>query len=99
MSDELINIHGYELQQTCSACPEQYNVSIDGNCIGYLRLRHGYFYAESPGPGGTRVFESQPRGDGSFEFDEREHHLTLAVHAIHLHLKTLNATINDLDWS
>lgn len=32
----------YELLQTCEACPEQYDVIRDNQCVGYLRLRHGF---------------------------------------------------------
>lgn len=37
------------LVQTCSACPEQYDVlDDDGFQIGYLRLRWGEFTVEVP---------------------------------------------------
>jgi len=31
------------LQETCSACPEQYDALYKGEIIGYLRLRWGRF--------------------------------------------------------
>lgn len=34
--------------KTCSACPEQYDVfDSDGNEVGYVRLRHGFFRVAS----------------------------------------------------
>lgn len=50
-----------ELQQTCGACPEQYDAYIDGIEIGYLRLRHGYFRAEYLG---KTVYDANTIGDG-----------------------------------
>jgi hypothetical protein len=31
------------LEQTCIACPEQYDVYLDNSYVGYLRLRYGRF--------------------------------------------------------
>ena len=68
------------LVQTCTACPEQYDVFDDnGGQIGYLRLRHGHFTAQIDGPGGAVVYEANPQGDGIFEPDERDEYLTAAL--------------------
>lgn len=81
-----MNIDGYELLLTCGACPEQYDVYKDGKEVGYLRLRHGYFYAEAPF-GGETVYETgDVKGDGRFLDDERDYHLRRAVRAIHAKL-------------
>ena len=74
-----MEINGYELKETCGACPEQYDVFKDDAVVGYLRLRHGYFSAEYPFCGGQTVYEAQPKGDGRFYDDEREHYLTAAI--------------------
>jgi len=80
----MTEILGYDLVQTCGACPEQYDVYKDGEQVGYLRLRHGYFYAQYPYTGGETVFEtSQCNGDGIFEEEERDYFLTKAIIAIH----------------
>jgi len=42
-----MEINGYKLVLTCGACPEQYDVFKNGQQVGYLRLRHGFFSAES----------------------------------------------------
>lgn len=68
-----------QLKQTCGACPEQYDVFIDDICLGYMRLRHGHFYAQYRG---TDVFEGYPKGDGVFEWDERTSWLNRACQAI-----------------
>jgi hypothetical protein len=70
------------LVQTCGACPEQYDAFIGDRIVGYLRLRHGYFYVECPDCGGSRVYESRTKGDGIFDEDERDYHLRFAVAAI-----------------
>lgn len=72
-----------QLILTCFACPEQYDVySPDGKQIGYLRLRHGHFTATYPDVGGDLVYESDTRGDGCFDDDEREEELTKATAAL-----------------
>ncbi len=75
-------INGYQLFLTCLACPEQYDVYLNGEQVAYLRLRHGRFYASYPDVGGVMVYESYPKGDGIFEDDERETELTNAIKAI-----------------
>ena len=71
-----------ELVQTCTACPEQYDAKLNGEQVGYLRLRHGGFTVECPDCGGDLVYEASPLGDGSFQDDERGAYLSSAVAAI-----------------
>lgn len=78
-----MKILGYDLVLTCGACPEQYDVFKDGEQVGYLRLRHGYFRADYPDCGGETVYTATPEGDGIFEEDERDFYLTAAIQAIH----------------
>ncbi len=75
----------YTLLQTCGACPEQYEVFRDEKNVGYLRLRHGSFYALAylENGEGERVYDTCAcRGDGIFEDYERDGYLLLAVAAI-----------------
>lgn len=83
MHDRQILIHGYHLQQTCCACPEQYDV-FDNNDkqVAYLRLRHGHFRANVPDVGGVEVYSADPEGDGCFLEHERVKYLTDAIHAV-----------------
>lgn len=69
---------------TCSACPEQYDVhDQDGQTVGYLRLRHGFFRAEAYVDGDEHiVYTATTEGDGSFEPEERQGHLDRALDAI-----------------
>jgi hypothetical protein len=76
------NRMGYTLIQTCSACPEQYEVYKGVNEVGYLRLRHGFFRADYPYCGGEEVYTSDTEGDGIFEGHERDMHLDKAILAI-----------------
>ncbi len=68
-----------KLVLTCGACPEQYDGYIDGECVAYLRLRHGTFRAEYRG---NTVFSGNPNGDGLFESGERNYWLEKASQAI-----------------
>lgn len=71
-----------ELIRTCTACPEQYDVMLDEEQVGYLRLRHGRFTVEYPDCGGELIFEAYPKGDGIFMEDERSVYLGWAMAAI-----------------
>lgn len=68
-----------KLVQTCGACPEQYDAYFEGNKVGYLRLRHGFFYAQHLG---ATVYEASTIGDGIFDPSERVKHLNAACEAI-----------------
>jgi len=82
------------LTQTCGACPEQYDAYKDGKVVGYLRLRHGFFYAECPWSGGEQVYYANTKGDGIFDPDEREMELKAAIAAIEKWLETHDASAN-----
>ena len=79
---ESVKYKDYRLVQTCCACPEQYDVYKDDELVGYLRLRHGYFYADYPECGGETVYGVTTNGDGCFDSDERVQHLLAALKAI-----------------
>ena len=69
-----------EYDQTCGACPEQYDAYYNNEVVGYLRLRHGRFTVECPDCGGELVLEASPKGDGCFDDDEeKDYYLTLAA--------------------
>jgi hypothetical protein len=73
------------LKNTCSACPEQYDVYYEDILCGYMRLRHGYFRAEyykTPDDYGKIVYDCEPNGDGIFLGEEREEHLKKGAEAI-----------------
>lgn len=73
------------LEQTCSACPEQYEAFIGDEQVGYLRLRHGHFRVDVPDCGGETIYEADPDGDGSFTDEERDGYLAKAKEAILRH--------------
>lgn len=74
------------LDQTCFACPEQYDAYIGQDYVGYLRLRHGVFRVEDANGNVLKTYT--PAGDGCFEEDEREQYLRKARKQI---AKALNA--------
>lgn len=84
-SDKLkdLEILGCKLEQTCMACPEQYDVYLNDEMIGYLRLRHGSFTASYPDWNGNLVYHTtEVIGDGIFASSERMTQLTKAVTAL-----------------
>ena len=81
-----------ELHQTCSACPEQYDMYVDGENIGYFRTRHGYFMVEYLG---RVVFESDVEGDGGFTAEERGFFLEEGIHAV---LEAHSGSGNDFSY-
>ena len=77
-----MNILGIELVCTCGACPEQYNAFIDGEMVGYFRLRHGRFRVDYPDSGGATLLSEATIGDGIFDESERMDCLTRGCKAI-----------------
>lgn len=86
MWEKPIMIHGYRLQRTCSACPEQYDVYAGNDMIAYIRLRHGRLRVEVPDCGGDVVYVANPEGDGMFLNHERVLYLNKAIEAIQQYL-------------
>jgi len=78
-----LEIDGFKLICTSTACPEQYDVfDAVGKKVGYLRLRHGMFRVDVPDCGGETIYRSYAKGDGTFEENERMDELRKAVDAI-----------------
>lgn len=83
-----IEIEGYKLVCTSTACPEQYQVfDKDGAQVAYLRARWGVFSCEHPGFGEALVYLSHIKGYGMFENSEREHQLKGAISSLNELLK------------
>jgi hypothetical protein len=68
------------LEQSCGGCPEAYNAEYRGEYLGYLRLRWGNFTVDNKS--GVTIFSASPKGDGIFEYGEREFYLTQAKIAL-----------------
>lgn len=76
-----------KLVMTCGACPEQYDAFYNGEMVGYLRLRHGHFTVDADRPWGVELYSARPKGDGCFEWDERDKYLRKARKAIAKHVR------------
>lgn len=84
--DPTLTISGYDLYCTCGACPEQYEVYLGDEHVGYLRLRHGGFSAEYLDCGDRMVYYTQEcQGDGQFDPEERDYFLATAIKHIDEH--------------
>ena len=83
VSEEKLDI--IRLEQTCTACPEQYDANIGDEYVGYLSLRHGCFSVKNAN--GLKIYSGYPIGDGVFDSSEREYYLTEAKKAILLDIK------------
>jgi len=69
-----VKIHkNIELIQTATACPEQYDAKLNGEQVGYLRLRWGWFTVTCPDVGGKEVYEKETGHElaGTFEDDRQ----------------------------
>lgn len=67
-------IKGLNFIETCSACPEQYDVKDEqGNMVGYVRLRYGGLTCEYPNVNGEVIFSKyfDDGWMGCFESDEQ----------------------------
>lgn len=58
------------LVMTCGACPEQYDAYLNGEKVGYLRLRHGLFAVWNADQSERLWHTSDIKGDGIFADDE-----------------------------
>ena len=79
-------IKGLHFKQTCSGCPEQYDVfDENGNLVGYIRLRWGELRCEYPSYGGIEIYNASVGNGwaGVFPTDRlRTCHLTKIANAI-----------------
>ena len=86
-----LTILGLDLEDTCTSHPEQFNVWLGEEQVGYLRLRCGWFCATVPKCGGEEVYVScDMNGDDIFDYHEREHYLTEAIKAIIEHRNAIS---------
>lgn len=76
-----------KLEQTCGACPKQYDAFFKDKQVGYLRLKHGVFRVDVPNCRGETIYEDFPESDSCFDSDEREHYLDIAKQKIKKYLK------------
>lgn len=78
---------GVELKRTCIACPEQYDMLLNGELVGYFRLRFGcYTVTVRPWTDSAREVISELYGDamtGVFDTDDdRDFYLYRGVVAV-----------------
>ena len=77
--------------ETCSACPEQYDVFLGDKQVGYLRLRSGWFRVDFPECGGETIYEHyfDDGWKGCFDDTERDYFLKEAEKAIIKKIKSI----------
>lgn len=86
--DAYLDAQGLRVQlvRTSDACPEQYSLMFAGEEEAYLRLRHGRFTVQVPGPAGEVVFDAEFPADpdkGTFSSEqERQTYLAMALAAV-----------------
>lgn len=76
---------GVELVQTCGACPEQYDMFLHGELVGYFRLRHSHYTVEMDGNYSGMVLSEEycpGRDAGIFDYEDREAALTRGITAV-----------------
>lgn len=82
----------FEFVCTCGACPEQYDVFLEGKQVGYVRLRWASLSCYYPDYGGETIYTFDWQGTegdlggykGCFNStDERKHHLELIAQALY----------------
>lgn len=81
-----MKIKGLDFNQTCFACPEQYDVyDNNGEQVGYVRLRWGNLICEYPYVGGEEIYYARVGDDwaGIFKNEQqRRYHLTMIANKI-----------------
>lgn len=61
---EDITIRDYCFQQTCGACPEQYDVFVGDKQVAYVRLRWDRLRVDVPDYGGDTIYVHHFDDDG-----------------------------------
>jgi hypothetical protein len=77
-----MQINGCKLINTSLAYPEQYDVFLNNQKIGYLRLRGNQFIAIYPNIDGKTVYSVKVCGEGCLQPHESTKQLTLAINAL-----------------
>lgn len=91
MITKTINTYNFEFYETCGACPEQYDVFLEGKQVGYVRLRWARLRCDYPDVGGETIYVHEWSGKaamdgyrGQFPSEEqRNYHLDLIAKAIY----------------
>lgn len=81
-----INTHNFEFHETCGACPEQYDVYLEGDQVGYVRLRWGTLRCDYPDVGGEMIYEhdfDEAYAGCFYSDDQRDYHLDLIAKALY----------------
>lgn len=90
----------FEFYCTCYACPEQYDVFLEGKQVGYVRLRWASLSCVYPDVGGENIYNffwcgGFGGGGCKGEFandDERKYHLELIAKALYNRIFTAEHT-------
>lgn len=86
MITKTINTYNFEFHETCSACPEQYDVYLEGAQVGYVRLRWGTLCCDYPDVYGELVYlhNFDDGLQGCFDTDkQRDFHLEMIAKSIY----------------
>ena len=67
MITKTINTYNFEFLETCGACPEQYDVYLEGKQVGYVRLRCATLRCQYPDVGGETIYQHSWSGKESFD--------------------------------
>lgn len=76
-----INVKVLDVNQTCFACPSQWDVVTTERRMLYVRYRYGVLEVCDGGPGGPVVFEKEVGDwlDSVMEWDEVLHHTGMTM--------------------
>jgi hypothetical protein len=86
MITKRVKCYNFEFISTCYACPEQYDVFLEGKIVGYVRLRWGMLRCNYPDVGGEEVYKHVFDEDylGCFNSDEdRNFHLEMIAQTLY----------------
>lgn len=73
------------IDRTCEMCPEQYDVYLKDEIVGYICLRNGLFTVNCPDVGGENVYTARMRDDRLGVFltpEQRRYYMRTALEKI-----------------
>ncbi len=76
--EELDMLRMLKLTKISISHPEEYEVSLQGNVIGFIRLNYNCLRVDYMNYGGEVLFDDATKGDGEFDESEKDNYIDMS---------------------